>query len=613
MEPGANPSTLRADKLLKFRGKSWTRAEGKNYEKVVALNASSGHNAVTCPFYEELDRILGKCRDIYPEGGILQSRPRGRRESQTPTPSSEEASLELFSEGSQDTAQPQPSTSSHAGSDAQDTTRPATPDADDVPPVAQPSGHGTEETPVGADCEAEEPLENQDRDPEQLPPDVYMADLMAGERSAFTKAKKKRVSALQSVGELLAAQAWEEHREAMREDQRNFQQFLTEMRAARQEDEDARGVMLAAMARSQKSTEELTSDIRFLVEAQVAHLAIIQVRNPDRRAEAAQGAPSGRAAYGTDSGIQWQMPPQAFTFPPYTGAGAQALHPLEPQCRVLPMQPPDTHTPAVQAHSSLWAPPAHFTHREDSSPESWIPGTPSTQIGPPSPGTCSPLAPSCSATAMQHRHSEPPYAGTPSTGSFAPEVHTVEKSCRDIPTQPPPTPPPQTGPASQSLLEPPSHLPKADHGSAAKWFHAIKPPQTVDSPAPTTQAGPRTAGILSPPTTVTHMGPLMRGLGPLPTQPQQSLPIAGYDWATAMQVAQPSLACTGPPRTPSLDTNPGPCVGRHMGQPVTSTLQPLWNPGPQDIPSQEGQQGESVYTPQETEVTPFPMEHGFGV
>ncbi|KAL8203435.1 UNVERIFIED_CONTAM: hypothetical protein K2H54_054000 [Gekko kuhli] len=331
------------------------------YKKVVALNASSGHNAVTCPFYEELDRILGKSRDIYPEAGILQTRPRGQRESQTPTPSSEEASLEMFSEGSQDNAQPQPSTSSHAGSEAQDTTRPGTPDADDVPPVAQPSGHGTEETPVGADCEAEEPLENQDRDPEQLPLDVYMADLTAGERSALTKARKKRVSALQSVGELLAAQAREEHREAMREDQRNFQQFLTEMRSARQAEEDAWGVMLAAMARSHQCTEELTSVVRHLVEAQVAHLETIQARNPDRRTEAAQGTPSGRAAYGTDSGIQWQMPPQAFTPPPHTGAGAQALHPLEQQCRVLPMQPPHTHTPAVQAHSSL-CPPLHILH-----------------------------------------------------------------------------------------------------------------------------------------------------------------------------------------------------------------------------------------------------------
>ncbi|KAL8221092.1 UNVERIFIED_CONTAM: hypothetical protein K2H54_058882 [Gekko kuhli] len=224
-------------------------------------------------------------------------------------------------------------------SDAQDTTRPTTPDADDVPPVAQPSGHGTQETPVGDDCEAEEPLENQDRDPEQLPPNVYMADLTAGERAAFMKARKKRVSALQSIGELLAAQAREEHREAMREDQRNFQLFLTEMRTARQEDQDARAMMLAAMARSQKSTEELTSVVCLLVKAQVAHLATIQARNPERCTEAAQGAPSGRAAYGTDSGIQWKMPPQPFTFPPYTGAGAQALHPLEPQCRVIPRHP----------------------------------------------------------------------------------------------------------------------------------------------------------------------------------------------------------------------------------------------------------------------------------
>ncbi|KAL8221209.1 UNVERIFIED_CONTAM: hypothetical protein K2H54_061382 [Gekko kuhli] len=166
------------------------------------------------------------------------------------------------------------------GSEAQHTTRPGTPDADDVPPVAQPSGHGTEETPVGADCEPEEPLENQDRDPEhelgcELPPDVYMADLTAGERSALTKARKKRVSALQSVGELLAAQAREEHREAMRADERHYQEFLKEMRSARQAEEDARGVMLAAMAQSNKCTQELTSVVSRLVEAQVAHLEAI--------------------------------------------------------------------------------------------------------------------------------------------------------------------------------------------------------------------------------------------------------------------------------------------------------------------------------------------------
>ncbi|KAL8220829.1 UNVERIFIED_CONTAM: hypothetical protein K2H54_055366 [Gekko kuhli] len=179
---------------------------------------------------------------------------------------------------------------------------------------------GTQETPVGDDCEAEEPLENQDRDPEhelgcrmgggwcsrakytakndlldiaihpcpysqsKLPPDVYMADLTA-------------------------AQAREEHREAMREDRRDFQEFLTEMRAARQEDQDARAVMLAAMERSQKSTDELTRVVSLLVQAQVVHLTTSQARNQDLRAEAAQGVPSGRSPYGTASGIQWHMPP----------------------------------------------------------------------------------------------------------------------------------------------------------------------------------------------------------------------------------------------------------------------------------------------------------------
>ncbi|KAL8186692.1 UNVERIFIED_CONTAM: hypothetical protein K2H54_004916 [Gekko kuhli] len=261
------------------------------YKKVVALNTTSGHEAVTCPFYEELDRILAKSRDIHPEAGILQTRERGRREMQTPTPSYEEESQELFFEGSQEDSQP--STSSHAGSEYHHTT-----DADDDPPVAQPSGHGSEERPVGAVREPQETMENRDRDPEELPPDVYMADLTAGERSALTKARKKRVSALQSVGELIATQAREEHREAMRADERRYQEFLREMRCAREAEEDARERMLAAMTESNQCTRELTGVLSRLVEAQVAHLEATRVRDPERRAEAAQGAPSGRPAFG---------------------------------------------------------------------------------------------------------------------------------------------------------------------------------------------------------------------------------------------------------------------------------------------------------------------------
>ncbi|KAL8221074.1 UNVERIFIED_CONTAM: hypothetical protein K2H54_058504 [Gekko kuhli] len=396
------------------------------YKKVVALNATSDHEAVTCPFYEELDHILSKSRDIHPEDGILQTRERGRRETETPTPSYEEASQELFSDESQDDSQP--STSSHAGGTAPAQPQPST------------SSHaGSNERPVGAVREPEEAMESRDRDPEELPPDVAMADLTAGERSALTKSRKKRVSALQSVGELIATQAWEEHREAMRADERRYQEFLREMRSARQAEEDARGRMLAALTESNECTRELTGVLSRLVEAQVAHLEAKRTRDQDRRAEAA------------------------------LGAGAQAQDPLGQQGIVLPMQPPDTHAPAVQAHSSLWSPPPHLARREYSSPESWVPGTPSTQMGTPYQGTRSPFGQSCSATATQHQLIEPPYAGT----------------------QHPPTPHPQMGPASQSLLETASRP-----GSASHWFHAIEPPRPVDSPAATTQAGPSTAGIV---------------------------------------------------------------------------------------------------------------------
>ncbi|KAL8172662.1 UNVERIFIED_CONTAM: hypothetical protein K2H54_005752 [Gekko kuhli] len=109
-----------------------------------------------------------------------------------------------------------------------------------------------------------------------------MGDLMAGEKAAFTKARKKRVTALQSVGELLVTQAREDHREARREDRRDFQDFLKEMRAARQEDKDARAMMLTAMERSVHSTDKLTRAISLLVRAQaISARAPVVGRVPD--------------------------------------------------------------------------------------------------------------------------------------------------------------------------------------------------------------------------------------------------------------------------------------------------------------------------------------------
>ncbi|KAL8178032.1 UNVERIFIED_CONTAM: hypothetical protein K2H54_026243 [Gekko kuhli] len=86
------------------------------YKKVVALNATSGHGPVEQPQHSP----------SHPPAAIQVEQPQHS---------------------------PQPSTSSHSGSD---------------------------ERPVGAVREPEEAMENRDRDPEELPPDVTMADLTAG-------------------------------------------------------------------------------------------------------------------------------------------------------------------------------------------------------------------------------------------------------------------------------------------------------------------------------------------------------------------------------------------------------------------------------------------------
>ncbi|KAL8219376.1 UNVERIFIED_CONTAM: hypothetical protein K2H54_022157 [Gekko kuhli] len=298
------------------------------YKKTVALNEKSSHNTVTCAYYKELDRILRKNKDIHPEGGILQTHQRwpGQRATQIPTPSLEDASQELFMDGSQDTLEPQPSTSSHAG---------------------------TPETPVDDDQEAEEPMEDGNPDQEHLPPDINMADLTAGERAALTKARKKRVLALQSISECLAAQAQEDHREAQRKDQRDIQEFLVELRAAQQEDQEARAMMLAVLERSIHLTDELTRVVNLLVQTHCGRPTPAHPCHQDLGAVVADGVPADGSVPGNSSAVQWPMPPQPpQTAPPSTSTGAPPVHPMQPSCSVTATQPPDT-IDRAQLHKPL--------------------------------------------------------------------------------------------------------------------------------------------------------------------------------------------------------------------------------------------------------------------
>ncbi|KAL8182874.1 UNVERIFIED_CONTAM: hypothetical protein K2H54_005112 [Gekko kuhli] len=161
-------------------------------------------------------------------------------------------------------------------------------------------------------------MEDGDRDPDDLPPDVNMADLTAGERAALTKARKKRVSALQRVGELLAARAWEDQREARREDWRDLQELLAELRAAQQEDQDARAAMLTAMDRSSNSTNELTRAVTLLVQTHYGQTPPSHSCQQGPGAMATQALPPKRPQPGTSSAPQWAIVPQ----PPQAGPTA---------------------------------------------------------------------------------------------------------------------------------------------------------------------------------------------------------------------------------------------------------------------------------------------------
>ncbi|KAL8220968.1 UNVERIFIED_CONTAM: hypothetical protein K2H54_056961 [Gekko kuhli] len=192
----------RGHKKTAFECRAKSKSLRLKYKHTMALNKKSGHNTVTCAYYEELHRILHKDKDIYLELGILQTRRRrrGQGATQIPTSSSEDTSQELFTEGSQDTSGPQPSTSSYAGLESQSMTHPPSTDSEgseeEMAPGGRPIGYGMPERPLDDNQEAEEPMEDSDRDPDHLPPDVNMADLTAGERTALTKARWKEPSLL---------------------------------------------------------------------------------------------------------------------------------------------------------------------------------------------------------------------------------------------------------------------------------------------------------------------------------------------------------------------------------------------------------------------------------
>lgn len=80
-----------------------------------------------------------------------------------------------------------------------------------------------------------------------------MAELSPKSQEALKKAKKKRVSALNRIGEQMMAQATREHKDLMEAGGRQHQELITEMRTAREEFLEE---MRAARAEERRSREE---------------------------------------------------------------------------------------------------------------------------------------------------------------------------------------------------------------------------------------------------------------------------------------------------------------------------------------------------------------------
>lgn len=79
--------------------------------------------------------------------------------------------------------------------------------------------------------------------PSDIPPGVTLADLSPSSRLALQRAKRKRVSAIQRVGEMMLQQSSREHRAMLEAGRKESELFLQEMRAARKQEKEGTDTM----------------------------------------------------------------------------------------------------------------------------------------------------------------------------------------------------------------------------------------------------------------------------------------------------------------------------------------------------------------------------------
>lgn len=71
-----------------------------------------------------------------------------------------------------------------------------------------------------------------------IPPGITLADLSPASRLTLQRAKRKRVSAIQRVGDMMLQQSTREHRAILEAGRKEHKEFMEEIRAARQQEKE---------------------------------------------------------------------------------------------------------------------------------------------------------------------------------------------------------------------------------------------------------------------------------------------------------------------------------------------------------------------------------------
>ncbi|XP_060098873.1 myb/SANT-like DNA-binding domain-containing protein 7 [Heteronotia binoei] len=231
---------------MRSRGHNRTAQECRNktkalrleYKKVVGLNAKSGQDRKTCPFYEEIDAILHGDADVWLKRVTQSSdapEPRSPEEPNAPAPTETTETLLLFTGPTGDeTVQVEATDGADVVYLVSEIVDGSLEDSDQTQIEVLLQGEPRSEAAGVHTAEGHVAVMDKGSAGDGIPPGAIMAELSPKSRLALIKARHKKVSAIQRVGETLATQIRKENALMLEAGRAEHQDFMAEMRASRE-------------------------------------------------------------------------------------------------------------------------------------------------------------------------------------------------------------------------------------------------------------------------------------------------------------------------------------------------------------------------------------------